>query len=249
MRTLLVTSAVTFVPKNYDAMVLAMAEEPSIVGLIVLENRSWKMYWQAIALILSLSSPRLGLQILINLMSFSNFRREVAYTQKGKHIWHLPSINSEQAHQIIKDHKIDLIVNCRTREIYSAKTLQAPSLGCINIHHGILPQQKGLMCDFWAHLEGESFGFSIHQMTRKIDDGPVLEVVTTKSEGKNYLENIYLSSVLESQACKKVIRQIQSTGQFPVEKRFSQDVYKKSTYRKNPGLLDGYKAQWKGIKI
>ncbi|MBU1695045.1 MAG: hypothetical protein KKC51_13940, partial [Verrucomicrobia bacterium] len=45
---------------------------------------------------------------------------------------------------------------------------------CINIHHGLLPEQRGAMCDLWALFMGRPAGFSVHVMTPAVDAGPIL---------------------------------------------------------------------------
>jgi methionyl-tRNA formyltransferase len=250
---MIVTSAITFVPENYNRMILGIADEPSVVGVLILDNRSWKIWLQSLALILTFSSPRLGLQLLVNSLSSSLSTREKKYRSLGKQVWILPTVNSDEVRKIIDDQKIDLIVNCRTRFIFKEKILNAPKIGCINIHHGLLPIQRGLMCDFWAHLEGKPFGFSFHLMTSKIDDGPILEVVQASTDGKNYLKSILQSSIQEEQTCRHILQEIEKTGTLPVKAKdynpFSSALGEAIIYRKNPSLTDGYKAQLRGIKV
>jgi methionyl-tRNA formyltransferase len=102
-----------------------------------------------------------------------------------------------------------------------------------------------LMCDFWAHLENQDFGFSIHQMTSKIDDGPILHVEKVVSDRKSYMNSIFEASKLEARICRTLIDQIKVSGHFTL----LNPKFKNFTYRKNPSLKDGYRLQLKGIKI
>ncbi len=245
MRTVLVTSSLTFVPENYDRMVCEMAKHPDIVGLIVLDNKNLFTVFKALALVLTFSAPRLGLTLLKNYFGLSQERRTKAFTELGKKNWTLKNINSPEALKIISDEKIDLIINARTRSIYKEPILKAAKMGCVNIHHGLLPAQRGLMCDFWAHLENEDYGFSIHQMTTKIDDGPILKVMNLGKPKNNYLQAVLAGSEVEAQACKDLIEQIKKNGFTQAE--VNQTVQPK--YRKNPSLMIGYILQLKGIKV
>ena len=145
----------------------------------------------------------------------------------------------------LENENIDLIINARTRSIYQSAILNAPKLGCLNIHHGLLPEQRGLMCDFWAHLEGTDFGFSIHKMTEKIDDGPLVHVEKVMTDKTSYLDSILKASEVEADVCSKLINKIQD------EKTITPLILesKNFKYRKNPKLRDGYKLQLKGIRV
>lgn len=210
MKALLVTSSVTFVPKNYDELVIGLAECSEIGGLLILKNGSKKLLWQSLALCL-FGAWRLGLQLFINQIGLSNLKRKRAYERQGKPVWSLASVNCKEAVEIVKNHCFDLVINARTRCIYKKEFLQAPRLGCINIHHGLLPLQRGTMCDLWALSEGSAAGFSIHQMTEKIDDGNILRCVTI-SDGSdrnylNYLKSSTSRELLEVQSLLQEIKQ------------------------------------------
>ena len=46
---------------------------------------------------------------------------------------------------------------------------------CINIHYSLLPKYRGLHATVWTILNDEDYvGFTIHQMTDFIDDGPII---------------------------------------------------------------------------
>lgn len=222
-----------------------MARHPLVVGLLELENRDSSILLKGIAMAATLSAPRLGLTLVKNYLSSSKKQRQAAFTKENKFYARLPSINSAEAVDLVTNNKIDLIVNARTRSIFKPEILKAPRLGCINIHHGLLPGQRGLMCDFWAHLENEPSGFSIHQMTSKIDDGPLLKVQEIKSEKKSYVHSLLLASEMEAKVCGKLLFEIQGSEQFKPLNANANNI----KYRKNPSLIDGYRMQLKGIRV
>lgn len=245
MKSILVTSELTFVPENYDRMISSSLEHPSVVGLIIIKNKNFNFLLKAVALIFTLAAPRLGWTLLKNYLSASNSKRKKICNKLNKKIWLVENINSQEVLGILQQEQIDLLINARTRSIYKKSILEKPRLGCINIHHGLLPEQRGLMCDFWAHLENEDFGFSIHQMTAKIDDGPILWVEKINLKKESYLQSILKTSETEAFVLKKLIDQIaekQSLSSLPIKSE-------KIKYRKNPSLFDCYKLQIKGIRI
>lgn len=245
MRALIVTSSVTFVPENYNRLVCGLAQQPEVVGLIELDNREPSILLKAFGMISTLSAPRMGLTLAENYLGRSRKIRQQVYESQNKFYRVIKSINSTEALRIVEENKIDLILNARTRSIFKADILKAPRLGCINIHHGLLPQQRGLMCDFWAHMENEPYGFSIHQMTSKIDDGPLLHVQKVDSDRKCYMQSVLKASETEAEACKTLLRKIKEENRItPLKIPVSN-----FKYRKNPALTDGYKLQIRGIRI
>jgi methionyl-tRNA formyltransferase len=197
LRALLVTSRVTFVPDNYDSLECGMAQCPHVVGLIELDNARAALAVRALGLA-AFGARRLGATLLANQLGPSGRRRRREYQAAGKQVWSLASINGGEAEQLVRSLGIDLVINARTRFIYRPAILAAPRLGCINVHHGLLPEQRGTMCDLWALREQRPAGFSIHRMTPEIDDGEVL-VTRQVSDGseRDYLAYLARSSRIE----------------------------------------------------
>lgn len=198
LRALLVVSRVTFVPDNYDDLVSALAACPQVAGLLVLDNRAGKLVKQAAGLLL-LGARRMGMTVLRNYFGHSDARRRRAYEQAGKPVWQLPTINSPEAVELVRRERIDLLVNSRTRYIYRQEILTAPRLGCINVHHGLLPDQRGTMCDLWALSEGRPAGFSIHQMSPHVDEGGIIRCIQV-SDGQEQDYPAYLQRATRREA-------------------------------------------------
>lgn len=197
MKTLLVTSRVTLVPDNYDELIVGLADCPRIAGLLELENRNRRLLLKMLGLGLTVT-PRLSLTFLYNWFGATGRRRRAAYNTAGKPVWSLPSINTPETVTLVKEHDIDLILNARTRSIYGPDVLAAPRLGCLNIHHGLLPEQRGTMCDLWALHEGRPAGFSIHVMSSDVDGGPLL-VREKVSDGSDRDFSAYLRKTVRQE--------------------------------------------------
>ncbi len=190
VKALLVTSRVTFTPDNYDELVLGLADCPQVGGLLILDNQSRDITVKGLAL-LALGARGMGSNLLLNQFGGSRKRREEAYKKAGKNVWILPSVNCPEAEALVRDNGFDLVVNARTRCIYKKAFLRVPRLGCINIHHGLLPLQRGTSCDMWNLSERKATGFSIHNMSEKIDAGTLLRVVEV-SDGSDRDYTSYL---------------------------------------------------------
>lgn len=213
MKTMVVTSEVTFVPENYDQLIVGLAENQHVAGLLVLKNWEAALFFKALGL-MALGAGHVGSQLLKNKYGQSAQRRQAAYQAKGKPVWHLETINCQQALDLVTDQQIDLILNARTRYIYKKPILQAPRLGCLNIHHGILPEQRGTMCDLWALYNNEPAGFSVHAMNAKIDDGNIVEtcVVDNGSE-TDFLSYLAHAATMELDTVNRLLDEIAATDQ------------------------------------
>ncbi len=246
MRTLLVTSQVTFVPRNYDDLIISLAAHSEICGLVVIQNRSFDILLKSLLLILTLAAPRLGWQLLKNFFFDSMQIRRAAFKEAGKAFLTFDNINSPKALDKLKELDIDLILNARTRSIFKKELLSLPRLGCINIHHGLLPDQRGVMCDFWAHLDNQPSGFSIHEMTSTLDAGRILTVQEVSTDKTDYLESLQEGAKAEVQAVSKLLSEIFRKDQLEGLENIKTT---QTRYRRNPRIRDFYLLQSKGIKI
>lgn len=231
MRTLIVTSYTTFVPGNYDDMIIGLAGCPHVHGLVVLDNSSLDHLWTGLALI-GLGAHRMGRSLLRNNFGASYRRRQRAYLAAGKKIWTMSSMNSPEALGLVECEGIDLIVNARTRCIYKDPILNAPRLGCINIHHGLLPEQRGTMCDLWALAEGDAAGFTLHQMTGKIDAGRIFAAVqVSRPRDLDYLAYLRRAMGLELAAVTRLLAELAANGASATVPNHATNA---RPYRRNP---------------
>jgi methionyl-tRNA formyltransferase len=210
MKALLVTSRVTFVPRNYDDLVVGMAACPRIGGLLVLDNADLSLVARAVGLAFA-GAPRTGATILANLTGPSARRRERAWARQGKPVFHGRSVNARAVVRLVGEHGFDLIVNARTRQIFRRRILRAPRLGCINVHHGLLPGQRGTTCDLRALAEGRPAGFSIHGMTPAVDAGPILaRVRVSPGDDRDYAAYLVRAARAEVGALEDVLARIEA---------------------------------------
>lgn len=245
MKVLLVTSEVTFVPGNYKALVQGMCNCPQIGGLMIIKNSSPSMLFKALGLMIG-GAPRFGKELLRNYFIGSK-EHEKVYSAAGKPVWIINGINTENARQIIFENQFDLVVNARTRYIYKSQILELPPLGCINIHHGLLPNQRGLMCDLWALSESSPAGFTIHKMNQKIDDGLILKkAIVSDGTERNFMRYVKAASELECETLKKLLAEIELHG-FPEGKpNLMNEII---PMRKTPTFSDIRAFKKKGLKL
>lgn len=243
----LITSQITFVPENYNRLVIGLASHPAIQGLIVLDNRSLEIFKNALLLIASAAGPQMGLQLLKNWFGSSASEREQAYRAQGKKVHTLSALNSAEGYRLIESLQPDLLLNARTREIFPTEILSIPRLGCFNIHHGLLPNQRGLMCDFWSHIERLPTGFSVHRMTEKIDAGEILATCEVPLSETSFADYLLRASISEKEVVGKLLDQW-NHGKDIHSRPNIQEI--KQNHRRNPSVKDFYfLRRQRGIKV
>lgn len=210
MRALLVTSELTYIPDNYLPLfeeVLAGAGE-HVVALMLLDVLSPALA-KTIAGLFAMGAPRIAATLTRNLAELPLARRERLFRGRGLPVLRAQSMNDPWVIAWLKREQIDLVVNLRTRCIYKKRVLAAPRLGCINLHHGLLPRYRGTMCDLWALADGRPAGFSLHRMTRKVDDGELLCVEqTSPGDERDYLAHLRRASRREGRAVARTMQRI-----------------------------------------
>ena len=76
--------------------------------------------------------------------------------------------------ELVKHLSLDVLINGGTPRILKADTLGSTPLGVLNCHPGLLPEFRGCTCVEWALYLNQSVGSSVHLMSEKIDEGPLV---------------------------------------------------------------------------
>lgn len=70
---------------------------------------------------------------------------------------------------------VDLVIVANFSRILRRPLLEAPAMGCLNVHPSLLPKYRGPHPLFWALANGErTTGVTVHVLTERIDAGPVV---------------------------------------------------------------------------
>ncbi len=238
MRIFIVVSEVTFVKENYNGFLSELFKNyPEIHGLVVLTNNKPILKVKALGLVI-MGAKQIGMDLLKNTIKATTKDHEKIASKYNIPTYYFNSANDPKFYHLVKNENIDLIVNARTRDIYKRKILTAPILGCINIHHGILPDYRGTMCDLYAIYAGRAAGFSVHKMEKKIDDGEIIKVVevTSKTNERvkyylNYPMHIFESSKIEGKIMAELLNEIKRKQQITNTKK---NISNNPIYTKNP---------------
>jgi methionyl-tRNA formyltransferase len=217
MKVLLVTSEITYVPGNNLGLFEDLCQRTSshLAGLVLLKVPTLDVLRTAAWLYLA-GAHRTAMTLARNTADLPRRRREKLFGQWGIPVLRARSANEAWLGDWIAGNRIDLVVNLRTRCRYRRQILRAPRLGCINVHHGILPRYRGTLCDLHALAAGRPAGFTIHRMNDKIDDGRILvrQDVSSGTE-RDYFAYLEKTGIQESRALSGLIAQTALAGSLP----------------------------------
>lgn len=257
MKILVVTSEVTFVPENYNRFLEGLfaelqGEKELHLELAILKNNAFSLTLKGLILAL-MGAPRIGLSLTKNTFKARFKDRKELAAQYQVPLSFFDNPNSPDFYQFVKNQGFDLIINARTRYIYKSKILKLPPLGAINIHHGLLPDYRGTMCDLWALFENRPTGFTIHVMEKKIDNGAIIRRIETSSPGSeskslraNFANLIHESSKIEGIEMSKVVKNIKLNKKIPIER---DNISTNPQYSKNPDFFTIRNMREKGIEL
>lgn len=83
-------------------------------------------------------------------------------------------IVSGQKNEVTDLSNYDLVVSFGYTKILSEKTLATAKTNPINLHISLLPYNRGMHPNFWAHYDSTPSGVSIHYINQGIDTGDIL---------------------------------------------------------------------------
>jgi methionyl-tRNA formyltransferase len=103
---------------------------------------------------------------------------------RGLEVWQPAKVRDAEVVERVRALALDLVVVAAFGQIFPRQLLQAPRLGCINVHASLLPRHRGAAPVQAALLAGdEETGVSIMRMEEGLDSGPVLLRARTRVMG------------------------------------------------------------------
>lgn len=103
----------------------------------------------------------------------------------GLPVRHPASLKSAEEQAAFAALDLDIAVVAAYGLILPQAILDAPRLGCLNVHASLLPRWRGAAPVHRAILAGDAVtGVTIMRMERGLDTGPMLATVTTPVDGK-----------------------------------------------------------------
>lgn len=208
MKTILITSDLTYAPQNYiDVLEFVLNNSRKhIAGVALIKINLLNVFGKVLFLYFS-GCKNIATTLARNIVKTLSMEKNILLKKYNVPFVETRSVNNHKALSWIQQIRPDLILNMRARCIYKDRLLKIPRLGCVNVHHGILPQQRGLFCDLYSLAENRNTGFTIHKMTNQLDRGKILYQESIKGN-KNYLSYLAETSSKEKVAITNFINKV-----------------------------------------
>lgn len=75
---------------------------------------------------------------------------------------------------VLNEQNIDLLISYGYRHILSQTQLKLVNGLALNLHIGLLPFNRGAHPNLWSNLENTPSGVTIHEISLKVDEGPII---------------------------------------------------------------------------
>lgn len=244
MKIILVTSDLTYVPNNYNDVFEYVINNASqhLAGVVIVKISKVSVLVKVPYLYFA-GCNNMANTLMRNLSDALSGRKRRLLAELKIPLVFANSINDDRTIAWLKSMKPDLILNMRARCIYKEAVLQIPRLGCVNVHHGILPNQRGLFCDLYALADGKAVGFTIHQMTSGIDQGSIFHTQEV-DKNKNYID--YLADVASKEK-RAIVKFIENVVQNNPLSESKPNQEQKSVFTTTPNFKKIKELQHKGI--
>ncbi|KIL41202.1 methionyl-tRNA formyltransferase [Gordoniibacillus kamchatkensis] len=106
--------------------------------------------------------------------------------RRGIPVWQPEKLRKSDTVQAIRDVQPDLIVTAAYGQILPKAVLEAPRLGCINIHASLLPKYRGGAPIHYAVMNGDAVtGVTIMYMAEGLDTGDMIAKVEVPIEDED----------------------------------------------------------------
>jgi methionyl-tRNA formyltransferase len=93
----------------------------------------------------------------------------------GYQTWPSKLVKDPRFADEVRAAEVDVILNIHSLFIINKEVVNAPRIGCFNLHPAPLPRYAGLNVVSWAIYRGEqTHGVTIHKMAAGIDTGPIV---------------------------------------------------------------------------
>lgn len=135
----------------------------------------------------------------------------------------------------------DLLLNVHSLHVVHPEVLQAPRIGCFNLHPGPLPAYAGLDAVSWALFRGETeYGVTVHEMVERIDAGGIAYRTAFPVGPDDTALELYGRCIREGLGLLgKLLETAAAEGRVPLE---PQDLSRRRYFHRGPP--DGGRISW-----
>jgi methionyl-tRNA formyltransferase len=121
---------------------------------------------------------------------------KVAAQEKGLKLFQFPSYRKPEAHQALRDLKVDLGVMAYVLLFAPREFVMIPKHGTIQYHPSLLPRHRGPSSINWPIIQGSTrTGLTIFRPTDGLDEGPVILQKECGIEPDDTLGSVYFDKL------------------------------------------------------
>ncbi|MDR3628196.1 MAG: formyltransferase family protein, partial [Ignavibacteriaceae bacterium] len=193
---------------------------------------------------------------LLNFLAVNIFNGKFPGTFSVEHILRknslkiisIKDINSKESLEFLRTMNIDIIFSIAASQIFRIGVLDIPKIGCFNIHTSKLPQNRGMMPNFWSLYNYDKdpvSAITIHRMNESLDDGDILLQEEFHLDPKESLDSlIKRTKIMSTKLFLKAVDLISNNKQNLIKNDSA-----KATYNSFPTKEDVKRFKEKGLKI
>mgnify|MGYP001817162654 FL=1 len=101
----------------------------------------------------------------------------------GLEVWQPTKVRTDEFSEKLRALGVDVAVVVAYGRILPVAVLEAPRMGCVNVHASLLPRWRGAAPIQWAIARGDQqTGVTLMQMDEGMDTGPILATSSTRIE-------------------------------------------------------------------
>jgi len=125
--------------------------------------------------------------LVVHPAKFSKRRRElIKISRLPKHrIFRGDFLNTAQTIVAIRSLKPDLFLSINFRYLLKDEIIKTPKYGCINLHFGYLPYNRGVFADAWSIIDDTTAGVTYHLIDPGVDTG---KIIAQKQVEKDWID-------------------------------------------------------------
>jgi methionyl-tRNA formyltransferase len=157
----------------------------------------------------------------------------------GLELFQPEKLRAPEAVERLKAAKADLGCVVSYGQILSQEALDAPRLGCVNVHASLLPRWRGAAPIEWALAEGDTqTGVCVQRMALKLDAGDIILAKTVALKDSDEAPALHQSlAQLGAQALLEALALLEA-GKAPAQPQDESQASYARLLKKSDGFLD-----------
>ena len=100
-------------------------------------------------------------------------------------------LNDDKTITAIKNLKPDLFLSINFRYLLKDEIIKTPKYGCVNLHFGYLPYNRGVFADAWSIIDNTPAGITYHLIDPGIDTGKIVSQMKVEKKITDTGKSLY----------------------------------------------------------